>query len=179
MSVSDLLRLDEGFISTRVLSDPELYRLELDRVFGRGWLFVAHESEIPHAGDFVTRSMGEDPVIVSRAQDGSLHVMLNVCRHRGRKVCTEDAGNTRHFRCGYHGWTYSDAGELTGVPFFDAYQGRLDRNSLGLCQAGRVESYQGLVFATWDQTAPPLRDYLGELAWCWTSCSAARPAWRW
>jgi nitrite reductase/ring-hydroxylating ferredoxin subunit len=126
---------------------------------------VAHESEIPNPGDFVTRSMGEDPVIVSRAQDRGVHVMLNVCRHRGRKVCTEDAGNTRHFRCGYHGWTYSEAGELTGVPFFDAYQGRLDRSSLGLCQAGRVESYQDLIFATWDETAPPLRDYLGELAW--------------
>ncbi len=163
-AIDDLLRLDEGLISGRVLTDSGMYRLEQERIFGRSWLFVAHESEIPKPGDFVTRSMGEDPVIVSRAQDGSLHVMLNVCRHRGRKVCAEDAGNVRNFRCGYHGWTYSEAGQLTGVPFFDVHQGRLDRTSLGLCQA-RVDSYQGLIFATWDETATSLRDYLGELTW--------------
>ncbi|HLY65545.1 MAG TPA: Rieske 2Fe-2S domain-containing protein [Chloroflexota bacterium] len=160
-----LLRLEEGLVGARVISDPDLYRVELERIFARSWLFVAHESEIPNPGDFVTRWMGEDPVIVSRAQDGSLHVMLNVCRHRGRKVCTEDAGNSSHFRCGYHGWTYSAAGELTGVPFLDAYQGKLDRASLGLCQAGRVDSYQGLIFATWDEHAQPLREFLGDIAW--------------
>lgn len=164
-SIDDLFHLEDGYVSARVLSDPELYERELEQVFGRCWLFVAHESEIPRPGDFVTRSMGEDPVIVSRAQDGGLHVMLNVCRHRGRKVCLEDAGNGRHFQCGYHGWTYSSTGELTGVPFFEAYQGQLDRASLGLCQAGRVESYQGLIFATWNPAAPLLREYLGEIGW--------------
>ncbi|SRR5712692_8228334 len=113
----------------------------MERVFTRGWLYVAHESEIPQRGDFVTRQMGEDPVIVCRGQDGRVRVWLNVCRHRGRKVCTVDAGRTAQFRCGYHGWTYSTTGELTGVPFFEGYQGNLDKGALGLYEAPGVGTY--------------------------------------
>ncbi len=166
LDLTDLVDSEHGFVSARVFADAQLYEHELETVFGQSWLFVAHESEVPNPGDFVTRTMGEDPVIVCRGQDGQVRVLLNVCRHRGRKVCLEDAGSARTFKCGYHGWTYNDAGELTGVPFFDAYQGRLDRASLGLRQAARVETYLDLIFATWSDSAPPLRDYLGdELGW--------------
>src|SRR5579871_4184385 len=105
----DLVRTSEGLVSARIFSDPDIYELEMERLFAHCWLFVAHASEIPQPGDFVVRSMGADPVIVSRDQDGHVHVLLNVCRHRGRQVCTEDAGRTARFQCGYHGWTYNSA----------------------------------------------------------------------
>jgi nitrite reductase/ring-hydroxylating ferredoxin subunit len=155
----------EGWISARIFVDPEIYRLERERIFGSAWLYVAHESEIPRPGDFVTRYMGEDPVIVIRGADGQVRVLLNVCRHRGRTVCGEDAGRTASFRCGYHGWTYGSAGELTAVPFFEAYQGRLDKGALGLYAAPRVEAYRGLIFATWDAGAERLSDALGSVKW--------------
>src|SRR5579862_1835121 len=97
-SATKLIDAENGFVSSRVFTDPELYRRELDNLFAAGWLFVAHESEIPKRGDFVTRWMGEDPVIVCRGQDGQVSVMLNVCRHRGRKLCREDAGNAQRFQ---------------------------------------------------------------------------------
>ena len=93
---ADLVRVDDGLISARVFADPDVYQLELERVFGRTWLFVAHESEIPRRGDFVTRVMGEDPVIVVRGADGEVRVLLNVCRHRGRKLCGARRGAHRH-----------------------------------------------------------------------------------
>jgi phenylpropionate dioxygenase-like ring-hydroxylating dioxygenase large terminal subunit len=164
-ALRELVKPAEGLVSARVFNDPDLYRLEVERIFARSWLFVAHESEIPRPGDFVTRSMGEDPVIVARGPDGRIRVLLNVCRHRGRKVCGVDAGRTATFRCGYHGWTYTTAGELTAVPFFEAYQGKLDKSALGLLQPARVDSYLGLVFATWDPEASPLAEYLGHLTW--------------
>jgi phenylpropionate dioxygenase-like ring-hydroxylating dioxygenase large terminal subunit len=164
VSRDELVRADQGVVSARVFSDPELYRLELERIFTRCWLFVAHESEVREVGQFVTRAMGEDPVIVIRGRDGNVRVLLNVCRHRGRKVCGADAGRAATFRCGYHGWTYSESGELTAVPFFEAYQGKLDKSTLGLVEA-RVESYKGLIFATWNRDAEPLVEYLGSLPW--------------
>src|SRR5581483_7802535 len=159
-----LVRTDEGLVSARIFTEPEIYRLEQERLFSTCWLFVAHESEIPNPGDFVTRSMGEDPVIVSRDAQGKVHVLLNVCRHRGRRLCAEEAGSASHFRCGYHGWTYSNAGQLTGVPFLDAYQGILDRGQLGLCEAAGVETFHGLIFACW-RPSQSLREYLGQMTW--------------
>jgi len=163
--LNDLVKTEEGVVSPRVFTDPEVNRLELERIFARSWLYVAHESEIPHAGDFVTRYMGEDPVVVWRGQDGRVRVFLNVCRHRGRTVCGEDMGKAAHFRCPYHGWTYNNCGELISVPFFEGYQGKLDKSSLGLYQAPKVDSYQGLIFAHWEASGESLSEYLGEIKW--------------
>jgi len=161
----DLVRTEEGVVSPQIFTDPEINRLEMERVFTRSWLYVAHESEIPHPGDFVTRYMGADPVVVWRGQDGKVRVFLNVCRHRGRRVCSEDLGKASHFKCPYHGWTYSNGGELISVPFYEGYQGRLDKERLGLYQAPRVDSYHGLIFANWEDGSGSLSDNLGETKW--------------
>lgn len=160
-----LVDAEKGVLSSRIFVDPEIYNLERERVFTHCWLFVAHESEIPGPGDFVTRTMGEDPVIAWRGQDGKVRVFLNVCRHRGRRVCSEDLGKASHFKCPYHGWTYNNGGELVSVPFLEGYGGQLDMGRLGLYQAPRVESYHGLVFANWNPRGEPLSEYLGGIKW--------------
>ncbi|MGH7186896.1 MAG: Rieske 2Fe-2S domain-containing protein, partial [Pseudomonadota bacterium] len=108
---------EQGEIPAAVFSDPDVYRLEQDAIFSRCWLFVAHESEVPSPGDYVTRYMGEHPVIVTRDEHGKIQVLLNVCRHRGMRICRADLGNSSHFRCPYHGFTYKNDGELIGIPF--------------------------------------------------------------
>lgn len=166
--VEEVLRAvkpDRGQIPAAIFSDPDISRLEMDRIFNRSWLFVAHESEIPAPGDYVTRSMGEQSVIVSRDEDGCVRVLLNTCRHRGMRVCRADLGNASHFRCPYHGFTYKNTGELIGVPFHkEIYGDSLDRAALGLVQA-RTESYAGLIFATWDPHGESLADSLGAMRW--------------
>lgn len=164
-TVSDLVKIQKGLISPRIFTDPMIGELELERIFARSWLFVAHESEVRQPGDFVTRTMGEDPVIVWRGQDGKVRVFLNVCRHRGRRVCGEDMGKAAQMRCPYHGWTYSNVGEVISVPFYEGYQGKLEKEKLGLYEAAKVESYQGLIFANWGVRSESLGDYLGEMRW--------------
>ncbi len=96
-------------------------------------------------------------MIFVRQKDGGVRVMLNQCRHRGMKLCRTDSGRTRSFICSYHGWAYSIAGELVNVPLEDkAYPG-LDKRQWGARQA-RVETYRGLIFATWNEDAPSLGD---------------------
>src|ERR1700731_3271609 len=80
-------------ISLRVLTDQSLYELELERLWARAWILVGHESEIPKAGDYVTRQMGADSVILVRQRDNTITCLLNVCPHRGMQICRTDRGN--------------------------------------------------------------------------------------
>src|SRR5579864_9197968 len=79
-----------GLVSRDAFVSSEVYERELERIFDRTWGFLAHETEIPHAGDFVSRNLGSAPVIVVRDDDGRVHALLNSCRHRGAKVCRAD-----------------------------------------------------------------------------------------
>ena len=156
----------QGIIDRRIFSDEDLYRQELDRVFGKSWLFLAHEGLLPNVGDYITTYMGEDPVIVVRGVGGRVRAFLNSCPHRGNKVCLHDRGNARTFTCSYHGWSFNTDGELKGIPFHqEAYLGELEAEAWGLVEVGRVESFGGLLFGCWDPTAPTLESYLGDLCW--------------
>lgn len=160
---------ERGRIPMFVYSDPGVYRLELERLFARTWLYVAHESEIPNPGSFVVRTMGEESVIVGRGEDGVVRVFLNSCRHRGMKLACEDRGEVGMWRCPYHGFTYASTGEfmgtLIGAPYERAaYPEGLDREALHLIEA-RVDSYQGLWFASWGEDTPSLGDFLGDVRW--------------
>jgi phenylpropionate dioxygenase-like ring-hydroxylating dioxygenase large terminal subunit len=157
--------LDAGRLPAYVFSDPDVYERELQTIFDRCWQCVGHVSEVPEPGDYVTRYLGADPVIVVRSEDGRVRVFLNMCMHRGMRICRSDLGNSAHFRCPYHGWTYKNDGQLTGVPYQQlAYGDTLDRSTIHLREA-RVSDYGGLLFATWDDGAACLDDYLGDVRW--------------
>src|SRR5438067_11044374 len=166
MDTKRLVDADRGLISRRIFIEHGIYQQELERIFARCWLFLCHESQIPEPGDFFTTYMGEDPVLVVRDSAGEVHAFLNVCRHRGNRLCRADSGNTASFTCAYHGWTYRNDGHLTGVPYLkEAYHGELQRERWGLVPVAQLDSYKGLLFATFDAAAPRLPDYLGEMRW--------------
>jgi phenylpropionate dioxygenase-like ring-hydroxylating dioxygenase large terminal subunit len=154
-----------GKLDRRIFSEQAIYDDEMERIFGRAWLMIGHESLVPAVDDFFHTYMGEDPVILTRDGQGRLHALLNMCRHRGNRVVRCDDGNAKRFMCTYHGWTYRNDGALEHVPGeSEAYYDALDRPSLGLIEA-RVETYAGIVFATWAKDAPSLDDYLGDARW--------------
>lgn len=160
--INDLVNADEGLISPRIFSDAEIHQLELEKIFAKVWNFVAHETEIPNKGDFVTRYIGNDRVIVVREEIDKINVLLNVCMHKGMHLCRTDSGNGKNFRCIYHGWTYKTDGSLVGAPAAkEAYKGAFEKNNFKLVNA-RVETYAGLVFATFNEDAPSLNEWLGD-----------------
>src|SRR5687768_388949 len=159
-----LIDVERGIVDRRIYSDPEIYRLELERIFARAWNFMAHDSMIPNPGDFFLTFIGEDRVIVGRDKDMQPQVMINSCRHRGNAVCRAEEGHATSFMCTYHGWTYDLKGALVGVPGFkEVYHEELDRENWGLIKAAKVQSYKGFIFATMDPEAPDLFDYLGDV----------------
>jgi 3-phenylpropionate/trans-cinnamate dioxygenase subunit alpha len=165
-TLGSLVDRQRGLISRRIFIEPEIYEQELKQIFARCWLFLCPDGQIPLPGDFFTTYMGEDPVLVVRDNDGEVHAFLNVCRHRGNRLCRADDGNAASFTCAYHGWTYRNDGRLTGVPYLkEAYHNELDRDRWGLIPVAQLDNYKGLWFATFDPEAPPLREYLGEMGW--------------
>jgi len=165
-SMIDLINHDGGQIIPLIYSDGDIYKKELDQIFGRSWLFLAHTDQIPSAGDYVSTFMGEDPIIVVRQPDGSVAAFLNQCRHRGMRVCRTDCGKARAFTCTYHGWAYDISGRLVNVPLEkEAYHGEIDKEAWGLVRVPRIAVFRNLVFGCWDETVPELEDYIGEAAW--------------
>lgn len=165
-SVLGLVDAERGTVSRRIFVEDEIYEMELQQIFGRCWLYLAHESQIPEPGDYVNVYMGEDAVLVTRGRDGKIHAFINSCTHRGNRVCRADQGHATMFVCPYHGWTYDTEGELIGVPGFrDFYYGELDRENWGLVRVAQVASYGGLIFGTFDPEAPSLDEFLGDMRW--------------
>ncbi|ORW32732.1 hypothetical protein AWB91_09580 [Mycobacterium paraense] len=157
-----LVSLETGQIDRRIFSDEDLFDRELELIFGRAWHFLCHESQIPKRGDFFHTPVGRDNVLTVRQRDGSIKALLNTCSHRGNAVCRAEEGNTKAFMCTYHGWTYDLAGNLVGVPDLSTYyKNDLDKSKHGLRQVAQLGNYHGFIFATMDETAPPLEDFLG------------------
>jgi len=164
INYEDLVREDEHgfFVSGRLYSDPAVFEDEMEKIFYRNWVFVGHESEIPQSGDYRTRWIGRQPVIMSRDEDGAVHLLLNRCRHQGASVCQEDHGNSAYFRCSYHGWVYSNKGDLVGVPFPVGYDDRFQQEKFGLLEVPKVGVHRGFIFGCMNPEGPEFYEYLGR-----------------
>ena len=151
-----------------IYTSQDVFDREQERIFrGPLWNYVALEAEIPAPGDFKTSFVGDTPVVVSRAQDGGVHVFVNRCAHRGATVQRQAWGNTKEHRCVYHQWCYDRRGDLISVPYRRAnmpiggYAPDFDMTAHGLRKL-HVASRKGVIFATFDPAAPSLEEFLEE-----------------
>jgi len=154
-----------------VYTDPDVYQSELDRIwYGEHWLYCGLEVEVPEIGNFRTLTLGQRPVIMTRNSATEISVVENRCAHRGTRLCWERSGKAQNLTCPYHQWTYDLTGNLQGVPFRRGIAGQggmpadfkpSDNNLRRL----RVESVNGLVWATFSERTPPFREYLGPKLW--------------
>lgn len=147
-----------------VFRRQDIFELEMKHIFEATWVFVAHESQIPNPHDFITTRIGRQPVIVQRDADGTIHCLINACRHRGAVVCAEMQGNKKTHVCPYHGWTYDSTGKNIGITAEaeGGYTPAFGQESHSLRTAGRVASYRGFIFASLNPDVPPLEAHLGD-----------------
>jgi phenylpropionate dioxygenase-like ring-hydroxylating dioxygenase large terminal subunit len=141
-------------------TDPEILRLEQERIFRRSWQYVGHLGQVEEPGDRFASRAGDVAVLVVRDHEGELRAFLNVCRHRGA-VLVERDGRAATIQCPYHAWTYALDGSLRVAPRAEREE-VFDPGELGLRRL-QVETWGPLVFVNPDLDAPPLRRVLGEL----------------
>jgi Rieske 2Fe-2S family protein len=155
----------EGFsLPGAFYSDPAIFEAEYDLFLKRHWLLAGHASEIPGRGDYVVVEFAGASVILVRGQDGEIHAMHNVCRHRGARICTEPRGSARQLVCRYHAWSYRLDGSLQSWRHMPA---GLDKGDFGLIRCG-VAIFEGLIFITLDpDNAPDFAELTGHLRPHW------------
>ncbi|WP_408594829.1 aromatic ring-hydroxylating oxygenase subunit alpha [Limnohabitans sp.] len=153
-----------------VYTDPDIYAQEQVRIFqGQTWNYLGLEAEVPEPGSFKTTYIGEQSVVLTRAEDGSLHAVLNRCAHRGNMVCREAFGKAKKLYCVYHAWNYNLQGDLTHAAFAHGLRGEGGlpkdfKNSEHGLRKLRVATLCGLVFASFSDDTPSLEDWLGDVA---------------
>ena len=158
-SIAPLVRDDS--VHTSLYIDAAVFEREMDQIFHKGWVYVAHESEVPEPGCFRLAWIGRKSVIVSRGDDRKVHVLMNRCAHRAATVCQVERGTVATFRCAYHGWSFRTDGTLAAVPYADGYGSDFRREDWGLSSAPRVASYRGFVFASLRPSGISLEEHLG------------------
>lgn len=154
----------EDKVHRLLYTERAIFDAEMTRIFAGTWVYLAHESQIPHPNDFVTTKLGPRPIIMTRDDSGRLRALYNRCTHRGTTLCRSERGNTKSFECPYHGWFFSNSGELRAVPWADGYADKLVGDpKYNVAQVPRVESYRGFIFGTLNMDAPALTDHLGPI----------------
>jgi phenylpropionate dioxygenase-like ring-hydroxylating dioxygenase large terminal subunit len=166
LHLADLLADVPGdfLVGRDIYRDPELFAWEMRHVFEGTWNFLGLASQAPQPYDFFTTHIGRAPVIVSRDAQGTLHALLNSCRHKGALVAHQQRGNARSFVCQYHGWAYDASGRNVLVKDREqgAYNASFDTHSHDLQPVARFGEYRGMLFASLSADVPPLEEYLGD-----------------
>jgi benzoate/toluate 1,2-dioxygenase alpha subunit len=160
---ANTLQLDGSRVIDRnIYVDPKVYAAEQDQLFAKTWQWVAHDSEIPEFGDYVTATIAGRPIIVSRGEDGLITAFFNTCTHRGALLAVRAKGNSGgSFTCLYHAWCFDTEGKLTSAPLPAAYGDRLQKPCYDVPTV-RLETFAGNIFISLDPNIEPLADFLGE-----------------
>jgi 2-chlorobenzoate 1,2-dioxygenase len=165
--IASLVRPDS--VHKRVYTDPELFALEMERIYGQAWIYVGHESQVKNPGDYITTLVGDQEVIMTRGSDGKVNVLYNRCAHKGSQLVAHGTtGNVgKFFRCPYHAWTFKLDGSQLSVPLRNGMEGTaFDKSdpNFSMRPLARVDQYRGFVFASQAANGPDLVTFLGGVA---------------
>ena len=145
----------------RYYHDPAIYEQERERIFERMWVCAGRAERAPRPGDYFAADLGRESVLVVRGRDGALRAFLNVCRHRGARLCAEGRGHLKGaLRCRYHGWTYGLDGRLLAAPNLGEAEG-FDRGEFGLWPVA-LAVWEGLVWLSLADEPEPLAAGIGR-----------------
>ena len=140
--------------------EPDVFKLDLDSIFLRQWLFVGHDCEVQKPGDYLTLQVGDYPIVVVRSRDGSIRAFHNSCRHRGSRICSAEKGSAVRLVCPYHNWSYDLDGRLL---FARDMQKPFDMKALGMKRVA-CESVAGYVWICLASEPPDFAPFRAAMA---------------
>jgi Rieske 2Fe-2S family protein len=159
MSNQEIPGLSQSFTRAEYNS-PEIFGLEMQKIYGTNWCFAGLSAELSKVGDRLVVDIGNESILILRNRENQLRAFFNVCQHRGSQLCdASGSGFGAAITCPYHAWSYSVDGALVATPLHE--KDAIDRLTLGL-KSVRVEEWQGAIFVSLDENAPPLLTWLDE-----------------
>ena len=158
--------VDSPMLQPYEVFDQELFDLEMVRVFARSWVWLGDTEDLTEPGDYITGTIGYQPVMVIRQEDGSVRGFLNNCRHRASGLLFDPAGNCgKTMTCPYHNWAYAINGQLIGIPDrARMYPDGMPIDDYGLAEIRIEVAWDKLVFGCLSRTAPSFREWIAPLA---------------
>ncbi|MFM1988627.1 MAG: hypothetical protein RJA99_1584 [Pseudomonadota bacterium] len=147
--------------------DAEVFELERERLWARTWVYVGHDSQVPAVGDCVTVDVADRPLLMVRAADGEVRVVMNRCAHKGAKLVSDRQGHVgTFFRCPYHAWAYDLDGAIRAIPLKSGYAGTglaASEAAGGLARPAGVAVHRGFVFVRLEGEGPSFEDWAGPM----------------
>ncbi len=147
----------------RAFVERDVFEKEYAAIFNKCWLYLAHASELPDPGDYLTRTIARRPVLFTRDKEDRYHALLNSCPHRGAVVCRERRGNASAFQCMYHGWNFRNDGQIRGAPGADGYPADFrDDPHKSMTRVPRLERFGDFFFVSFAKDGEDLSTYLAD-----------------
>ncbi len=143
-------------------TDADIYALDISEVFLNCWIYAGHVSEIPTAGDWFLFEFAGESLVVARKSESEINAFLNVCRHRGSRICLENRGRSKRLVCRYHAWNYDLDGALCGAPHMQA---DFDKSAYSLRKV-HVEVLAGMIYVNFAAQPAPFGPVRGALEDC-------------
>ena len=154
-----------AYVNKRVYTDPEIFHLEMERIFKRSWVYVAHESQIGNPGNYITTTVGTQPLILLRDDEGQLRMFYNRCGHKGARLLVNDSGSIDKLVCHFHAYSFNKDGSLASLPLEDCYEnsgfGRCNKD-INLREVVCLSQYRGFIFTKLTSGGPDLETWLGD-----------------
>lgn len=145
---------EEKTLPYYLYTNPEVLKVEQEKIFSRSWQLVGHISQVSQPGQFITCEIAGEPIIVIRGEDEELRAFYNICPHRATIIEKNEEGQKKILQCGYHGWTFKLDGQLNKAPNFSNMDGFCTGDNC--LRKVRVETQSSLVFVNLDEDAPSL-----------------------
>jgi benzoate/toluate 1,2-dioxygenase alpha subunit len=158
--------VEKDRVHQTVYTDPEIFKLEMERIWGNAWIYVGHESQVKAVGDYYATEIATQPVVMIRHSDNEIYVLFNRCAHKGAQVVGDTCGNTKHLRCCYHGWMFDTDGRCKHIPKEEGYANvefGKGHPEADMKRVPRMEMCRGLVFVSLAVKGPSLQSWLGPV----------------
>jgi benzoate/toluate 1,2-dioxygenase alpha subunit len=164
--VTDQTELGRFSVSRKVFTDEELFKREMKQIFEGGWVYLAHESQLPGPNDYMTTMIGHKSILLTRAEDGSINAFLNACPHRGTALCRSEQGNKKIIVCPYHSWSFDAHGKNVYIKDHESggYSDAFEQSPHDLVKLPKLDVYRGFVFGSLNPQVPALKEHLGAAA---------------
>ncbi len=149
-----------GTLKGELYTSQEIFELEKKNIFKKSWMFVAYEYDVAEPGQYITKKVEGENIIIVRGKDNGVRAFLNVCRHRGASLCSNASGKTSVLRCPYHAWNYGLDGSLIGVPKATECSEELINNDMYGLDEVNLQIWHGMLWLNFDENPEPLANSL-------------------